>query len=152
MIRTVNFSAVVLIAAIALFTGGCAGKKASPIDKEANAFDNLRTNVQEVVADPDRSTQSLALVDELQREFDAIKDARVERRKQIQALNANYDAPRAEFEALLTEIGRDRVANQEQVSQTYRKLLDVITTEEWTKLAKSRGRAMNAAIKALQTI
>ena len=76
----------------------------------------------------------------------------MERRKQIQALNADYDAPKAEFEALLTEIGRDRVANQERVSQTYRKLLEVITTEEWTKLAKSRGKAMNAAIKALQTI
>ena len=56
MLRTVNYFTVFLIATIALFTVGCAGQKASPIDKEANAFDNLRTNVQEVVADPDRST------------------------------------------------------------------------------------------------
>ncbi len=150
MIRTAKLSAFcTLITVIALFTVGC---KTSPIDKEVDAFDNLRTNVQDVVADPERAEQSLALVDELQREFDDIKDSRVERKKQIKALNSDYDASRAEFETLLDGIAQDRVANQERVSQTYRQLLEVITTEEWTKLAKSRNKAMQAAIKALQAI
>jgi len=151
MIRTAKLSAFyTLITIIALFTVGCAGK--SPIDKEVDAFDNLRTNVHDVVADPERAEQSLALVDELQREFDDIKELRVERKKQIKALNADYDASRAEFETLLDGIAQDRVANQERVSQTYRQLLEVITTEEWAKLAKSRDKAMQAAIKAMQAI
>jgi hypothetical protein len=106
----------ILITIIAIFTAGCAGK--SPIDKEVGAFDNLRTNVQDVVADPERAEQSLALVDELQREFDDIKELRFERKKQIKALNADYDASRAEFETLLDGIAQDRLANQERVSQT----------------------------------
>ncbi len=80
MLRTVNYSTVFLIATIALFTVGCAGQKASPIDKEVGAFDNLRTNVQDVVADPERAEQSLALVDELQREFDDISKEKNESR------------------------------------------------------------------------
>ena len=140
----------ILITIIAFFTAGCAGK--SPIDKEVDAFDNLRTNVQDVVADPERAEQSLVLVDELQREFDDIKELRFERKKQIKALNADYDASRAEFETLLDGIAQDRLANQERVSQTYRQLLEVITTEEWAKLAKSRNKAMQATIKALQAI
>jgi hypothetical protein len=151
MIRTAKLSEFyVLIAIIALFTVGCA--KMSPIDKEVGTFDKLRTNVQEVVADPERAEQSLALVDELQREFDDIKELRLERKKRIKALNADYDASRAEFDTLLDGIAQDRLANQERVSQTYRQLLEVITTEEWAKLAKSRNKAMQAAIKALQAI
>ena len=152
MFHTFNYSTVFLIAIIALFTVGCAGQKASPIDKEVDAFDNLRTNVQDVVADLERAEQSLALVDELQREFDNIKELRLERKKRIKALNADYDASRAEFDTLLDGIAQDRLANQERVSQTYRQLLEVITTEEWAKLAKSRNKAMQAAIKALQVI
>jgi PBP1b-binding outer membrane lipoprotein LpoB len=151
MIRTAKLSAFyTLITIIALFTVGCA--KTSPIVKEVDAFDNLRTNVQDVVTDPARAGQSLALVDELQREFDDIKELRLERKKRIKALNVDYDASRAEFETLLDGIAQDRLANQERVSQTYRQLLEVITTEEWAKLAKSRNEAMQAAIKALQAI
>ena len=151
MIRTSRLPAFyILITIIAFFTVGCA--KTSSIDKEVNAFDKLRTNVQEVVADPERAEQSQALVDELQQVFDDIKDSRIERRDRIRALNADYDASRAEFETLLDGIAQDRVADQERVSQTYRQLLEVITTEEWTKLAKSRDKAMQAAIKAMQAI
>jgi DNA-binding transcriptional regulator YbjK len=151
MIRTSKLSTYyILITIIALFTAGCA--RTSPIDKEVGTFDNLRTNVQDVVADPERAEQSLALVDELQQVFDDIKDSRIERRDRIRALNADYDAPRADFEALLAEIGSERVASQERVSQIHRRLFDVINNEEWTELAKSRDKSMNAAIKAMQSI
>ena len=57
-----------------------------------------------------------------------------------------------EFESLLDDIAQERIANQERVSQTYRELLEVITTEEWTQLAKARDKALQNAINALEPI
>ena len=92
------FLFVVLTTSIILFAG-CASRSTPPAETEVEAFNDLRDNVQEVVSDPDRAARSLALVDQLQIEFNAIKATREERRQQIRDLNKNYDATKAQFDS-----------------------------------------------------
>lgn len=139
----------VMVAVTALLVAGCAGKKATPEEEEIEAFEALRSNIREVVAESTRAEQVVALVGELQQEFDAIN--RAERLERYRALNLDYDASRAEFEALLDGIMHERLANHERVTQTYRELRAAVTPEEWVELSKSSNKAMDAALQAVQS-
>lgn len=141
------FCGVVVITA--LLTASCAGKKTFPEEKEMEAFQALHADVREVVTDSTRAEQMVALVGELQQEFDAIN--RAKRLERYRALHLDYDASRAEIEVLLDGFMQERLVSYERVTQTYRKMRDAVTAEEWIALSKSSNKAMDAALQAMQS-
>ncbi len=142
-----------LIAAIAFSFAGCAGKdKMSPVDVEYQAFDDLRSEIREVIDDPAREKEAIAMLEALTEDLETLRVSVSERRQQFRELNANYDATRAEFEAFFDQVDRQIQSNKRQVSEKNRALFAIITPDERSAISKVHSKAMGAAIRTIQTI
>ena len=136
-----------------LALSGCAGNdKPSPADVETAAFEELRSELRSVIKDPARSEQALAIVDDLQLTFSALRDHLFDRRVKVAKINADYDASREDAIAILNEIQDEMASNQQQISMLHRQLAKVTTSREWSKLAKTKSATMNAAIDSIRAI
>jgi hypothetical protein len=142
-----------LLIAIALAFSGCGGKDAvTPVDIEKQAWEDLRSDVHEVIADPQREAEAIKLVDALAEDLNAFREVLTKRHERVRELNANYDTTRAEFDAFLKQVSTEIQASQQRVSKRHRAFLAVTTTEEWSQLSKVRSKAMTAAVKSMQAI
>lgn len=143
---------VVMLAAATLILAGCGGKNAvAPADVEEQAFEDLRTEVREAIDDPVREAEVLTVVDALSKDLVTLRESVSARNSRARELNADYDAQRADFEALFEQINAEIRSNQQSVTQTHYALLEVTTEEEWAQISKSRTKAMNAAISTIKT-
>ena len=145
-------SAIVVLAATALGTAGCASKNESPFDIEKQAFDDVRAEIQSIVSDPDRAAEAIDLVSALQQSIDDTQKDVSARKARIRELNADYDASRADIEAQFDQIKSDIKSNHQRASEIHRQLVSVLTADEWAEVEKASSQAMAAAIKSLQSI
>jgi hypothetical protein len=138
---------------IAMFLSACAGKDdVAPADVEKQAFEDLRTAVRAAVDDPAREAEAVRLVNQLERDLEALRARIADRRSYVRALNADYETPREDFEAYLARVAKEIRENRQIVSETQQALSKAITREEGDAIAKSHTRAMNAAIASIQAI
>jgi len=132
---------------------GCGGKEVVlPVDVEKQAFEDLRSEIREAIEDPAREAEAIALVDELAEDLYALRDKISARQQRFRQLHANYDTPRAEFDAFFKQINTEIQSNQKRVTENHRALLATTTPEEWLAISKARTQAMVAAIESLQAI
>jgi len=153
--RTVSLrsSRCLLVAVIAFSVAACAGKeKLSAIDVEQQAFEDLRSEIREVIGDSARAADAIALVNALSDELSALRRDVADRKRRARQLNADYDASRADFEALAEQFNRERRLNRQRVLDEHRALLTIMTPAEWTVISKVHTKAMKATIKTLQAI
>ena len=142
---------MLLIAATAGLLTACAGSSdVSPVDEEKQAFDDFRNEVRVVIADPARQTEVIALIDTLAENLHTVQEGILDRNRRARQLNANYDASRADFEALFEEATGEIIATQKIATESHRALLTITTSEEWSALSKTRSRAIDAAIKSAE--
>jgi hypothetical protein len=148
-----NSKFAILCASIVLLVAGCSGKEnLAPVDIEEQAFEDLRTDIREVIDDPARETEAIRLVDALEEDLSILRSSITERKSIARELNANYDTTRVEFEAFLARMEAEVRDNRQQVSKTYQAFLATVTVEERSAIAKTHTNAMNTAIKTIQAI
>jgi len=133
-----------------LGSAGCAGSKQLPVDEAQLAFDDLRAEMQSVVADPERVSQAVALVSELEENFVHVRQIIRARRAEFTVLYADYDSTQADIDMALDKILSNSKANQEMTSRVNRQLLDILTAEERDAMQKKHSDALVAAVRALQ--
>jgi len=139
--------------ALGLFLVGCASKDdISPAAAEQQAFEDLRSVVRDVLDDPARESEVIAVVDALSADLAALRERISERTKRARELNADYDTTRDEFEAFFNQVDRQIQSNKRQVSERQRALFAILSTEERSAIGKVHTRAMDAAIRNLQAI
>ena len=143
---------VIICAGAALLLFGCAKDEVVPVDVEKQAFEDLRTEIREVIDDSAREAEAIRLVGTLEEDLTALRSTIAARKARARELNANYDTPRAEFEAFLAGIESEVQDHKQRVSETHRALLANVTAEERSAIAKTHTKAMNAAINTIQTI
>lgn len=142
-----------LLILIILAATGCAGKDdVSPIDVERQAFEDLRSEIREVIDDPARESEALALVDSLVDDLASLREKISARRKQVRQLNADYDTTCNDFEAFFQQVDTEIRSNKRQVSQDHRALMSVTTPGERSTLSKAETKAMQAAIRNIQSL
>jgi len=142
-----------LCALLALFMTACASKdQVAPADVEKQAFEDLRTQVREVIDEADREAKVIGIVDQLENDIADLRAVIKDRRERVLALNADYDTTRDEFAAVLAKIEKEVADNRTSVSATHRELLGAVTDEERSAIAKSRTAAMRAAKNTLTSI
>jgi len=90
---------IVALGIAAAAVSGCASTDQSPREVAANAFTDLRREINAQVADPARRTELLTLTDEFERLLDEAAASRSDTEARIRALNADYDSTEAEFVA-----------------------------------------------------
>ena len=148
-----NRQALTAVIIFAFLLSACAGKDdVAPADVEKQAFEDLRTAVRDAVDDSERETEAVMLVDQLERDLAELRARISDRRKTVNALNADYDTPREDFEKYLADVARQIRENRQVVTETQRALGRAITDEEGAAIAKAHTRAMQAAVAAIQAI
>jgi arginyl-tRNA--protein-N-Asp/Glu arginylyltransferase len=142
-----------LLIAFAFAFAGCGGKDAvTPVDIEKQAWEDLRSDVREVISDPEREAEAIKLVDALAEDLNAFREVLTKRHERVRELNTNYDTTRAEFDAFLKQVSTEIQASQQRVSGKHQAFLAVTTPDEWSQLSKARSKAMTAAVKSMQAI
>lgn len=132
---------------------GCAGKDdVSAVDNEKQAFEDLRNEIRQVIDDPAREAEAISLVDSLVTDLASLRTSVAERMQQVRRLNANYDATRDEFEALLNAASQQIQENRRRSGASHLAFLATVTPDEREEIEKVHSRAMNAAIKSLKAI
>ena len=138
--------------AVASFFVACAKDDVAPADLEKQAFEDLRSEIIEVITDPAREAETIRLVGVLEEDLAALRTNIAARKTHVRELNANYDTPRAEFEAYLASVEAEVWAHERRVSETHRALFANVTAEERSAIAKTHTKAMNASIMTIQSI
>jgi hypothetical protein len=133
-----------------LLLSGCAGKDdVTPLDVKKQAFEDLREQIEEVVADPARKAEAIQLTVALEKQIGGLHDSIEERKRRVRELNANYDTPRADFEAYRDMVLEEIAENRRSVSKTYQRFLETVTPEEREAIDKAHTKAIDAAIALL---
>lgn len=142
-----------LVALCALAVAGCGGKNAlSPQEVVAEAFDDLRDQVTQIVGDTQRRSTAVELVNRLEQDYDTLYATVEQRRTRVRALHADYDATRESLIALADQLESDMREARKATGVTHRELMAAMTADEWAKVSKANTRTMKAAIAALQSI
>ena len=144
--------ALVMLVATALLAAGCARNKANPDDEAREAFDDVRAELVTVVEDPERQSQALALLDQLQaihRESNENIDLH---RVELRRINADYDATPEQLRAEFDRFNALVKQNNQQIWQVREQFAALLTAEEWDELEKRRTKALDATYRALKAI
>lgn len=148
IIRTLS----ALLVTLMIMGVGCAGKdKPSHKDVEGQTFNDLRSEIRDVISDTDRAEQAIGITHELETSFDTLRERLAERSVKVKALSADYDATKEDYLALFNDIQKDMKKNQQHISELHRKLIGVTTAEEWAALKKLKSAALDAAITSIQS-
>ena len=139
------------VAVVSLFVA-CAKDDVTPVDMEKQAFEDLRTEIRDAVTDPAREAEAIRLVGVLEEDLAELRATIRARKNRVMELNANYETSRADFDAFLAEVETEIQDNRRQVSATRKAFLANMTPEERSAIAKTRTKAINAAIKTIQAI
>jgi len=141
-----------LCIAVASLVVACAKDDIAPVDVEKQAFEDLRAAIVEAITDPVREAETIRLVGVLEEDLAALRTNIAARKSHVRELNANYDTPRSDFEAVLAGIEAEVRDHKRRVSETNRALLANVTAEERSAIAKTHTKAMNASITTIQSI
>ena len=146
-------SALLLLIALASVITACAGKgDVSALEIEQQAFDDLRAEFRNVIDDPWREMEALALMDELVEALGYLRERVTKRRLQMRELNEDYDTTREEFDAFFDGIEANIQVYRIEVIETERALLAALTPEERESLENVQTEAMRAAIRTIQSL
>ena len=111
----------------------------------------MQAAIEYAVDDPERARQAAALVREIEASFDAALDATIAHKAELRRLNADYDARRDDIDVVFAQMLESTRANQARIIEYRRRLLDVLTPEEWAAIDKARSGAVSAALRALKS-
>ena len=92
--------------------------------------------VRATVADPGRAERFMELLRERDRLFEEHARLLMVHREQMAVLAADYDARREDFEALLADFNRQRVAAQKDTIDLVVAMKAATTVDEWKTLSK----------------
>jgi hypothetical protein len=137
------------VLAILILTS-CGGGQSAAETTDRRQVD-FQAKVREVIADEARADAVLQTVAEF---HDVAVDAQAQAQsytERFRALNANYEAPREDFEALIAADEEERLAIRERLLALRQDLVDNTTDEEWEALTDARHELVeSAALAALE--
>lgn len=144
MHRSIRLS-MLLLGLAAATIAGCKATERSPREVAANAFTDLRCEIQAQVADPSRRAELLSLTDEFESLLDEAVVSRSKTEARIIALNASYDSTETEFMETLAKARESTRARQERLLEIQSRAKGLLTAPEWKNLGKFRTLALEAA-------
>jgi flagellar motility protein MotE (MotC chaperone) len=140
--KTVSGNFVVASALLVmLLLASCATLRQPPDPVEiqaqiAEAREQEIALVRATVADPQRAERLLELLVERDRLVEEHARNVIEHREKIAVLAADYDARREDFEALLTQLNRQRTSAQKETIDLVTAMKATTTAEEWKVISR----------------
>jgi hypothetical protein len=144
-------SAILSLTLALAIVSGCSSKP--PLSPEQQAQADLTAYEAElrkvVIADPVRADKLMALTNEFQKLLqDTVTHVSSYRAKAV-ALNANYDATRADYDSLFNQQDAAREAFMQKATALREQMAALITDAEWAQLKKARLRGLDADLQEL---
>jgi hypothetical protein len=133
------------LAVVAL--GGCSSKPLTPEQQAQADLKEYEVQVRKVIADPARADQLVALANEFQRQVRQSADILGDYPAKVAALDANYDAVRKDYEALLGEQDARREVLLKKFGALREQMVALTTDAEWEELKKARLRTLEAYLQ-----
>ncbi len=135
--------ALLLIMAVAL--SACSGRKSTEEDA-AQAFTDMREEIQLVITDQSRSQQAVELVSALEQQFSKMGKSQQQSIADLRVLNRNYNATQLEFDMLIARTEATIAEHHAELVRINREFVQLTTSAEWEQLVKSRSKALDAAL------
>jgi hypothetical protein len=141
MKTTVTTIAIAATAILVLVLAACASRKEAP-DPVAVQEQIAEYRAQEIelvrstVVDDDRAARLIALLGERDRLISDHVEEITTHRKEVAALNADYDAERESFDALLIKYNEQRESAQREIVALIAAMKNETTADEWKILSK----------------
>jgi len=138
-----------LILALAT-AGGCSSKPALSPEQQAQADRTAyEAELRKVIPDPVRADKLMALTNEFQKLLQDTVTHVSSYRAKAAALNANYDATRADYDSLFNQQDAAREAFMQKATALREQMAALTTDAEWAQLKKARLRALDADLQEL---
>lgn len=129
---------IALLAAL-LLLAGCARPPANPAQLRADE----NALVRATVADPARAEQLLRLIDERERLVDETRAMLEQYRREMKAVNADYDASRELIVEMIDYYNRDRARKQLAFIDLVTAMKRATTADEWAVIAAYQLKYFN---------
>lgn len=138
-----------LTTAVVLSIAACSFQKTAPdpaeierqiADAKAEELDLVRATID----DPERTTRFIDLLAERDRLIDDFVDDVARHRSAMARLDADYDAERSDFEALLAEFNTKRAAAQGAYIDLVAEMKETTSGNEWKKIAAFQAGRLEA--------
>lgn len=136
----------ILLAVIVCMAAGCAGTPKSEAVSQSVA--TYQSRIRDIVIDPARADMLVQLVDQAAIEIDAAEAEAAEFAEAFRLLNADYDATKERFTALLTMHRHRRHQFAESLLSIRSRMVAGTTAQEWKALSKVRAKALETLLKA----
>jgi hypothetical protein len=147
--RSIGFSALLMLLLGATLTiGGCGRTKPTAAETVARYSQELRIAVSANVAAEDRKSQMLLIVDQVEALHLRFSQETADFVQSYRKLNADYDAPRAAFDQLLTGYNAQRIQARSEALDLHFKLAALATADEWHAIGKAEGKLYEEATEA----
>lgn len=137
--------AVMLLGGILLAAGGCAGATRTPDEAIQASGQELRQSVSKHVEDPGRREQMLSLVGEIESTQRSFSTQSAEFAQQYARLNADFNAPRAQFEQLFADFNAHRIQSRYRILDLHFQLTALATEQEWKRIGKVEAQLYEEA-------
>jgi predicted component of type VI protein secretion system len=142
-------AALVLTLALAAVSG-CSSRSALTPEQQAQAdLTAYEQEIRKVIPDPARADQLIALTNEFQQLVNQSIASIKNYRARVATLNSNYDATRADYEALFSEQDAAREAFLKKAGALRERMTVFTSDAEWEQLKKVRLRALDADLQEL---
>jgi hypothetical protein len=147
--RHLGVAALALIAALGVLAA-CASKPKPTAEQRAEAeLQTFKANIGKIVTDPARSSQLTAGVDEVEQMVRRASSGERVYQAKLRALDANYEATRADYTALFREHDAQRSALIKEALALRAKFTSLTTDSEWEQLKQARLATLEAILEAV---
>jgi len=128
-----------------LAVSGCAHHK-KPSVATYPWFSSLRENVVTVVPEPTRARQLLTLIDKLELDIMGVIETAEPLRKQLMAMNADYDTMHEDFIALREKLNTNSMAANNKVIAFRAEMKALLTPDEWRQIMRGQETLFEMAV------
>jgi len=148
MKTTVTTIVIAVTAMVVLVLAACASRKEAPDptvvqEQIAEYLAQEIDLVRSTVLDDDRAERLISLLGERDRLISDHVTEVIAHRKEMAALNANYNAERESFDALLNNYNKQRESAQREIVALIAAMKNETTAEEWKILSKYQLKRLN---------
>jgi hypothetical protein len=146
-----GFAAV--LASLALTIGGCKSHETPQQQAQAQLDADVASyqeQIRKIVQDPARADRLVALVSDFEKLAHQAASVVRDDQAKLVALNANYNATRADFAALFRQQDADRQALLKKALGLREQMTALTTDSEWEQLKRTREQDLTAMLRELQ--
>jgi len=141
MNTTITKIAIAIIAIVALVLAACASRKEAPdpaaVQEQVAEYRAAEIDlIRSTVLDDYRADRLIALLGERDRLISEHVSEIIAYRKEMSALNADYDAERESFDVLLNNYNKQRESAQREFVALIATMKEETTVDEWKVISK----------------